>query len=61
MNSLSPALGWMVLVVVYVGLVGLVYWIAKRISPGLLGKQDPEFLFLTAVLIAAIFYAVLSD
>ena len=61
LNSVNPAFEWLILAGVYVVLVGLVYWIAKRISSGFLGTQDPEFLFVAAVLIAATLYALLSD
>ena len=61
MDSQIPFLGWIAIVLVWLGLVGLVQLVARYLSPNFLAKKDPEFLFVVAVLIGAVLYALISN
>jgi hypothetical protein len=46
---------------VWLALVFLTWLVCRRISPNFLGKRDPEAIFVYAVLLGALVYAVASS
>ena len=50
-----------VLPLIWLGLVFLTWIIFRRISPEFFGKRDPEVMFVYAILLGAILYAIATS
>ena len=55
---MTELLFWIAITLLWAGLVGLAYFAAKRFSPALLAKHNPETLLVLALFVGVVVLAV---